>query len=121
MISQPASFWKRSIHDKIGYFDEQYDCCADYDFYLKAGNILGEKTIVHKKKFLAFFRIHKAQKSLKLKSIFTKDTKSIRSKYFKRRHYLFRYFYKNFFLAKALFCMAKERKILPIAKGIELE
>lgn len=121
MINQPASFWRREIHNKIGYFDEKLDCCSDYDFYLKAGYEFDNKTIVHKKRFFAFFRIHPNQKSISHRPTFTKDTRYIRSKYFKRRHYLFRFFYKNFYLVKALIHMAKERKFIPIAKGISLE
>ena len=121
MINQPASFWRRDIHEKIGYFDERFDCCADYDFYLKAGYELDNKTIVHIKRFFAFFRVHPDQKSISLRSTFTNDTRNIRSKYFKKRHVLFRYFYKNFYLFKAVLAMAKERKIIPIANGIGLE
>lgn len=27
--------WRRSMHDRIGYFDESYKICADYEFWLR--------------------------------------------------------------------------------------
>jgi len=28
--------WRKSIHDKIGYYDEQFKCVADFDFQVRA-------------------------------------------------------------------------------------
>jgi len=28
--------WRKSIHDKIGYYDEQFKCVADFDFQIRA-------------------------------------------------------------------------------------
>ena len=57
MINQPASFWRRNIHEKVGYFDEEYDCCSDYDFYLKVGYKF-DKNYSSQKKVFCFFRVH---------------------------------------------------------------
>ncbi len=31
-----APMWRRSLHDKIGFFDSQYKSCGDYEFWLRA-------------------------------------------------------------------------------------
>jgi glycosyltransferase involved in cell wall biosynthesis len=36
LISQPASFFRRNVIDRIGYFDESYDFCMDIEFWLRA-------------------------------------------------------------------------------------
>jgi len=36
-ISQPATFWRRSIHDEYGYFDESEHLVMDYEFWLRIG------------------------------------------------------------------------------------
>ena len=36
-LCQPAVFWRRKIHQKVGYFDERLDLTMDYEFWLRAG------------------------------------------------------------------------------------
>jgi GT2 family glycosyltransferase/ADP-heptose:LPS heptosyltransferase/lipoprotein NlpI len=31
----PHPVWRRSVHEKAGYFDENYQCAADYEFWLR--------------------------------------------------------------------------------------
>jgi glycosyltransferase involved in cell wall biosynthesis len=54
-IPQPATFWRNSIHKKIGYFDTALKVCGDFDFYAKAGRSC---RLSHIKKSMAKFRIH---------------------------------------------------------------
>lgn len=54
-IPQQTTFWRRRIHEKVGYFDAQLKMCGDFDFYAKAGKCC---KIEHTKKILAQFRIH---------------------------------------------------------------
>lgn len=35
-IAQPAAFWRRSLHDKIGWFAEEFDHTLDYEFWIRA-------------------------------------------------------------------------------------
>jgi glycosyltransferase involved in cell wall biosynthesis len=35
-ISQPASFWRRTLHDRIGYFSTEFDDTLDYEFWIRA-------------------------------------------------------------------------------------
>lgn len=58
-IAQPATFWRRSIHNKIGYFDEKLHYVLDYDFWLRAGR-LSDPIVI--KDNLSSFRIHHQSK-----------------------------------------------------------
>ena len=31
----PHPVWRREVHDTVGYFDESYQCAADYEFWLR--------------------------------------------------------------------------------------
>ena len=35
-ICQPATFWRRRLHDRVGYFDEEEHLVMDYEFFLRA-------------------------------------------------------------------------------------
>lgn len=34
-INQPSTFWKRKLMDAVGYVNEQYHLCMDYDYWLR--------------------------------------------------------------------------------------
>ena len=34
-VSQMTAFWRRSVHDEIGYLDPEHDLAFDYDLFLK--------------------------------------------------------------------------------------
>ncbi len=34
-VCQPATFWRRSVHDRVGYLDESLHFTMDYDFWLR--------------------------------------------------------------------------------------
>jgi glycosyltransferase involved in cell wall biosynthesis len=38
-ISQPATFWKKELHDSIGFFNPDYQYAMDYDFWLRVNQI----------------------------------------------------------------------------------
>lgn len=61
-ISQPATFWRREVVNKIGYFDKSLYYVMDYDYWLRLSKIYKLGFI---DKYLASFRIHKKSKSLK--------------------------------------------------------
>lgn len=58
-IAQPATFWKRSIHDKIGYFDENLHFAMDYDFWLRCANRYNPIMLPSE---ISCFRIHTLSK-----------------------------------------------------------
>ncbi|OFX80650.1 MAG: hypothetical protein A2X12_08370 [Bacteroidetes bacterium GWE2_29_8] len=62
-IHQPGVFWKRSLHDKIGYLDTSLHYSFDYDFWMRIfpNNSFNIKKI---DKTLANFRLHNASKTI---------------------------------------------------------
>lgn len=59
-ISQPATFWRRELHDEIGYLNEIEYFCMDYEFWLRLGQKYAPGVIdAH----LANFRCHPGSKS----------------------------------------------------------
>ncbi|EKE24945.1 MAG: glycosyl transferase family protein [uncultured bacterium] len=59
-ISQPATFWRKELHDEFGYFDENEHFCMDYEFWLRIGKKYPAGVIG---KYLANFRYYKNSKS----------------------------------------------------------
>ena len=59
-ISQPATFWRRSIVDEVGFFDESLFYTLDYDYSLRVGRCAKLWVI---DAYLASFRIHTASKT----------------------------------------------------------
>lgn len=59
-ISQPATFWKKELHDDLGYFDKQENFCMDYEFWLRIGQKYPAGVI---NDYLANFRYYSDSKS----------------------------------------------------------
>jgi glycosyltransferase involved in cell wall biosynthesis len=55
IISQPATFLKKSVIDKIGYFDVNYNYVADYDYFIRVANNVKIKQVHFP---ITFDRIH---------------------------------------------------------------
>ncbi len=55
-ICQPAAFWRRSVHERWGWFDPIYDNTFDYEFWLRLA-ILGAR-FLHIPRILAESREH---------------------------------------------------------------
>ena len=55
-IPQQATFWRRDIHKKIGYFNPEFRMAGDFEFYARVGKHF---QIDHLKKVLATYRLHK--------------------------------------------------------------
>lgn len=53
-LAFPSVFWRRSIHERIGYYDESYQMAADFDFYLR----FKELKLVRVDATLSRFRVH---------------------------------------------------------------
>jgi glycosyltransferase involved in cell wall biosynthesis len=69
-ISQPATFWRRTLIEKIGYFDENEHLSMDYDFSLRIGQQF-PLHVIHS--YLAAFRIHRSSKSRLIREHFNSD------------------------------------------------
>ena len=59
-IVQPATFWRRGVHDRLGYLDESLHYTMDYDWWLRLRETGRPGTL---KRSLAAFRIHGQSKS----------------------------------------------------------
>jgi glycosyltransferase involved in cell wall biosynthesis len=69
-ISQPATFWRRTVIEKIGLFDENEHLSMDYDYSLRAGQHFSLHVI---DSYLAAFRIHPSSKSRLIREHFNSD------------------------------------------------
>ena len=59
-ISQPAAFMRTADVKKVGYLDESYHLCMDYDLWLR---LAPQGTVAHLDKTLAAFRTHSESKT----------------------------------------------------------
>jgi glycosyltransferase involved in cell wall biosynthesis len=59
-IVQPATFWRRSVHDEVGYLDESLHYTMDYDWWLR---LLETGRPGKINQAMCGFRIHDASKS----------------------------------------------------------
>ena len=59
-ISQPATFWKKELHNEFGYFNESESLCMDYEFWLRIGQKYPAGVLVD---YLANFRYYSNSKS----------------------------------------------------------
>jgi glycosyltransferase involved in cell wall biosynthesis len=64
-ISQPAAFWRKSVHDRFGYFDPKFDHTLDYEFWLRL--MCGGAKFLHVDQEWAFASEHAAAKSQRLR------------------------------------------------------
>jgi len=59
-ISQPATFWRREVIERIGFFDENRIFAMDYDYWLRVGKHYDLKFL---NTYLANFRVHSSSKA----------------------------------------------------------
>jgi glycosyltransferase involved in cell wall biosynthesis len=59
-ISQPATFWRRGLHEEVGYLNEDEHYVMDYEFWLRLGGRHPAGVIPD---YLANFRMYDASKS----------------------------------------------------------
>jgi len=60
IIPQPATFWRREVTEKIGFFDESNHFTMDQDYWYRASKYF---KIKHIPEILAQFRIHQKSKT----------------------------------------------------------
>jgi glycosyltransferase involved in cell wall biosynthesis len=83
-ILQQATFWRRSLHERIGFFDENFHFALDVDFWLRAGHAGAH--MVHVPRKLAFFRMIQGTKSLSSPIVFWPDYLELFRRYHGARH-----------------------------------
>jgi glycosyltransferase involved in cell wall biosynthesis len=65
-ISQPATFWRKSLVDEVGFIDEELCFVMDYDYWLRIGRCNPLHVIP---KNLASFRTHTSSKTRSLTKV----------------------------------------------------
>ncbi|MCX8061063.1 MAG: glycosyltransferase [Anaerolineales bacterium] len=60
-ISQPATFWRREVIDRVGYFDLNLSAVMDYDYWLRISNVFPLYVV---QDYLARFRMHSTSKTV---------------------------------------------------------
>jgi glycosyltransferase involved in cell wall biosynthesis len=61
-ICQPATFWRRSLMERVGLLDESLHYAMDYDYWMRIDRAGGK--LVHVPAFLASSRVHAETKTL---------------------------------------------------------
>ncbi len=75
VLANQAAFWRRSLHERIGYIDESYNCSFDYDWFMR---ILQHGRAVHVREHWGCFRYHDQAKTSTLGEQFTRENHAIR-------------------------------------------
>lgn len=119
MIQQPSSFWSRRIYTSVGGFNESYQFCFDYDFYLKVGRVASDRRscIEHVQDLWSQFRVHDESKTITSQQQFSRETKILRSEYGFHDSPLIRPIVKYFYLFKTLHRFYSERGFVPLRAG----
>ncbi len=71
-IKQPAAFWRRYIHDTIGFLDTQLHYAMDYDFWLRIA-LKYENKVSYLPYTLAQYRFHDMSKTCSQELGFIRD------------------------------------------------
>ena len=81
-FAQPATWWRRTLHDRIGGFDETLRYAADLDFYIRATSA---GKVSHVREFLALMRQHPAMQTIASASRLHEENANVRDRYVPRR------------------------------------
>lgn len=79
-IPQPAMFWRRNVHSKIGYLREDLHLAMDLEFWLRMSKF-GLK-VIHINQCFAAMRCHDAQKVFTQRLALLAENTKIRNEYF---------------------------------------
>jgi len=94
-IMQQATFWRRNVVDKIGYFDDDFHYAMDAEYWIRSGH--ASLQLYHVPDKLGKFRLIQGTKSLSSPTVFWEDYLEIYRRY-KGSHKLslfFTYYYYN--------------------------
>lgn len=77
-FAQPATFWQRSLHERVGGFDETLRSVADLDFYLRA-TAVGRASRI--REFLALMRMHASMQTIAAAPRLRAENAAVRARY----------------------------------------
>lgn len=74
VLTNQAAFWRRRVHDEIGYLDETLDCGFDYEWFLR---LLRKKMAAHVNVTWGGLRLHEDTKTHKRQTVFVEEYRQI--------------------------------------------
>jgi glycosyltransferase involved in cell wall biosynthesis len=77
-LVQPGTFWRRTVYEKVGNFDESLHYVMDFDYWIRAA--LLDCKIAYIPKTLASFRLHSQSKTVSQQQRFLDDWHTILGK-----------------------------------------
>ncbi|OGG12837.1 hypothetical protein A3D77_07310 [Candidatus Gottesmanbacteria bacterium RIFCSPHIGHO2_02_FULL_39_11] len=100
-ISQPATFWRRELFLKAGFFDEGLRFVMDYDYWLRLYQ-LTQLDIIRDQ--LALFRIHPESKTSKTYEKLVNESVAVAKRYTRNKIVIALNYYHSFFAKLAFAC-----------------
>ena len=74
VIANQSTWWRRRLHSKVGFLDEEYDCSFDYDWFLR---LLIHTRAHYIDEMLGALRFHENTKTCNLSSKFAEQNEAI--------------------------------------------
>lgn len=75
VLTNQAAFWRRSLHDEIGYLDQSLDCGFDYDWFLRV--LQRGRAATHVNAVWGGLRMHEETKTNLRQDVFACEYKKI--------------------------------------------
>ena len=74
VVANQAAFWRRKIHDDIGYLDESLHCVFDYEWFLR---VIKNRQACHVEKTWGALRYHSETKTHKIQEQFDVEMNNV--------------------------------------------
>lgn len=74
VLTNQAAFWRRAVHDEVGYLDESLDCGFDFDWFLRC---LHGRRASHVDEVWGALRLHEDTKTSNKQYVFDDDYRRI--------------------------------------------
>lgn len=74
VLTNQAAFWRRRVHDEIGYLDESLDCGFDYEWFLR---LLRKQKAAHVNATWGGLRMHEDTKTHNQQTTFVEEYRQI--------------------------------------------
>lgn len=75
VLTNQAAFWRRQLHDEIGFLDESLDCGFDYEWFLRA--LKGGRRSAHVNATWGGLRLHEDTKTANRQAVFEREYRKI--------------------------------------------
>jgi len=80
-LPQPSVFWRRSLHQELGYLDESLHYCMDFEFWLRLIRSGRRPAMIHQA--LSEYRLHESSKTVAAPAGFTREHIQVEGEYAK--------------------------------------